>query len=84
MFVGDVIEEGLTFMIRSGLKVPTPAIPMPDLAVPYAAPAPVKLEASWSAFVSLLGCRVGNWRNRTAKDHGSCYAGLVGETIVSE
>jgi hypothetical protein len=26
-------------MIRSGLKVPTPAIPMPDLAVPYAAPA---------------------------------------------
>lgn len=29
----------LTFMIRSGLNVPTPAMPMPDLAVPYAAPA---------------------------------------------
>lgn len=25
-------------MIRSGLYVPTPAMPMPDLAVPYAAP----------------------------------------------
>ena len=29
-----------TFMIRSGLNVPTPEIPMPDLAVPYAAPIP--------------------------------------------
>jgi len=28
-------------MIRSGLNVPTPAIPMPDFAVPYAAPAPM-------------------------------------------
>lgn len=27
-------------MIRSGLNVPTPAMPMPDFAVPYAAPAP--------------------------------------------
>jgi hypothetical protein len=27
-------------MMRSGLNVPTPTIPMPDLAVPYAAPAP--------------------------------------------
>jgi hypothetical protein len=26
--------------MRSGLNVPTPTIPMPDLAVPYAAPAP--------------------------------------------
>lgn len=25
-------------MMRSGLKVPTPEIPMPDFAVPYAAP----------------------------------------------
>lgn len=33
----------LTFMIRSGLKVPTPAIPMPDFAVPYAAPMPVHI-----------------------------------------
>jgi hypothetical protein len=30
-----------TFIIRSGRNVPTPAIPMPDFAVPYAAPAPV-------------------------------------------
>ena len=29
-----------TFMIKSGLKVPTPAIPIPAFAVPYAAPAP--------------------------------------------
>lgn len=27
-------------MIKSGLNVPTPDIPIPDLAVPYAAPAP--------------------------------------------
>ena len=27
--------------MRSGLNVPTPAIPIPDLAVPYAAPMPV-------------------------------------------
>lgn len=36
----------LTFMIRSGLNVPTPAIPMPDLAVPYAAPAHPKIMAA--------------------------------------
>jgi hypothetical protein len=33
-------------MIRSDLKVPTPAIPMPDLAVPYAAPMPVVVLSS--------------------------------------
>jgi len=27
-------------MMRSGRNVPTPAIPIPDFAVPYAAPAP--------------------------------------------
>ena len=27
-----------TFMIRSDLNVPTPAMPIPDFAVPYAAP----------------------------------------------
>lgn len=31
----------LTFIIKSGLYVPTPAIPIPDLAVPYAAPRPI-------------------------------------------
>jgi len=35
-----------TFMMRSGLKVPTPAIPMPDLAVPYAAPMPAEESVS--------------------------------------
>jgi hypothetical protein len=30
--------EGQTFMMRSGRNVPTPAMPMPDFAVPYAAP----------------------------------------------
>ena len=34
----------ITFIIRSGLNVPTPAIPMPDLAVPYAAPAPAHVS----------------------------------------
>ena len=35
---------GITFIIRSGRKVPTPAMPMPDLAVPYAAPMPKEME----------------------------------------
>lgn len=38
------ISRGHAFMMRSGLKVPTPEIPMPDLAVPYAAPMPGKNE----------------------------------------
>jgi hypothetical protein len=33
------------FMIRSGLNVPTPEIPIPDLAVPYAAPIDPKIIA---------------------------------------
>ena len=33
---------GFTFMIKSGRKVPTPAIPIPDFAVPYAAPIPMQ------------------------------------------
>lgn len=28
-------------MIKSGLYVPIPAMPIPDFAVPYAAPAPI-------------------------------------------
>ena len=38
-----------TFIIRSGLKVPTPAIPMPDFAVPYAAPAPAQFGVKISS-----------------------------------
>ena len=33
-------------MMRSGRKVPTPAIPMPDFAVPYAAPIHPKAMAA--------------------------------------
>lgn len=33
-------------MIKSGLNVPTPAIPIPDLAVPYAAPAHPNIMAA--------------------------------------
>ena len=33
-------------MIRSGLKVPTPAMPMPAFAVPNAAPAPARYAVS--------------------------------------
>lgn len=33
-------------MMRSGRKVPTPAIPMPDFAVPYAAPMQPKAMAA--------------------------------------
>lgn len=36
-------------MIRSGLNMPTPAIPIPDLAVPYAAPAPDHIAVSSSS-----------------------------------
>lgn len=38
MIPRSMITQAPTFMMRSGRKVPTPAIPMPDLAVPYAAP----------------------------------------------
>lgn len=38
------LQTAPTFIIRSGLKVPTPEIPMPDFAVPYAAPAPAGSE----------------------------------------
>ena len=45
-YVGAIISTFLhiiillqrTFMIKSGLNVPTPAIPIPAFAVPYAAP----------------------------------------------
>jgi hypothetical protein len=39
----------LAFMIRSGRNVPTPAIPMPDLAVPNAAPIPEIISKSYSS-----------------------------------
>lgn len=36
-----VHEDVHTLIIKSGLYCPTPAMPMPDLAVPYAAPTPI-------------------------------------------
>lgn len=38
-------------MMRSGLNVPTPAIPMPDFAVPNAAPMPSMCQYSLAATV---------------------------------
>jgi hypothetical protein len=34
LVASSMIIQSPTFMMRSGRKVPTPAIPMPDLAVP--------------------------------------------------
>lgn len=42
-------------MIRSGLNVPTPAMPMPDFAVPYAAPAPVCGGGEYYIWISTVG-----------------------------
>lgn len=49
-------QSRLTFMIKSGRKVPTPAMPMPDFAVPYAAPMPICRASQPSCSCSLL-CR---------------------------
>jgi len=50
-----------TFIIRSGLYVPIPAMPIPALAVPYAAPAPA-LVSSYTANYASGECR-------TSEDH---------------
>jgi len=61
----------LAFIIRSGRNVPTPAMPMPDLAVPYAAPIPnhIRLDSGelWEAIR----------RGHTSEDHCCSYSGLV-------
>ena len=36
---GPFFHQRRTFIIKSGLNVPTPAMPIPAFAVPYAAPA---------------------------------------------
>lgn len=46
-------------MIRSGLKVPTPAMPMPDFAVPYAAPAQPKIMAAAIPAIPIKGAYLG-------------------------
>lgn len=62
-FVSWMRGRRRTFMIRSGRKVPTPAIPMPDFAVPYAAPAPIHPRYILSAFLrhSKLHGEKGGW-----------------------
>jgi hypothetical protein len=45
----------LTFMIKSGLNVPTPAIPIPAFAVPYAAPAAATMSVNQSPYSPSLG-----------------------------
>lgn len=44
-------------MMRSGLKVPTPAMPIPDFAVPYAAPIAIAIyqSSSFDAMPSIHG-----------------------------
>lgn len=42
-------------MIRSGLNVPTPAMPMPDFAVPYAAPAPGYEGGEYYIWLNIVG-----------------------------
>lgn len=46
-------------MIRSGLKVPTPAMPIPDFAVPYAAPAQPKIMAAAIPPIPMKGANLG-------------------------
>lgn len=46
-------------MIRSGLKVPTPAMPIPDFAVPYAAPAQPKIMAAAIPAMPMKGANLG-------------------------
>ena len=43
-----------TLIMRSGLKVPAPTIPMPDLAVPYAAPAPEYHRQRYPVVIQML------------------------------
>lgn len=67
-----------TFMMRSGRNVPTPAIPMPDFAVPNAAPMPNICQIYAPSLC--IGLRRGRlrrgWGFRTSKDHGKCNASL--------
>lgn len=78
--------------MRSGRKVPTPAIPMPDFAVPYAAPAPesnppLASDHMYPSNSRSCGC-VSKSRNRyegagihTAKYHGRRNTALEKENV---
>jgi len=46
LVVGITGEREGTFMMSSGLKVPTPAMLMPAFAVPYAAPIAIVSEGA--------------------------------------
>ena len=56
-------------MIRSGLNVPAPAIPIPDLAVPYAAPAPIDGEFSYPLRLAITYTQISS-KDRSAKRRG--------------
>lgn len=57
--IPDMTTGMSDFMIRSGLKVPTPAIPMPDFAVPYAAPTHPKVIAKQMPAIPMNGANFG-------------------------
>lgn len=70
-------------MIRSGLNVPTPAIPMPDLAVPYAAPAHPNIMAAAippCTPTQLSACQA-SYRLREGYGHGHGVDGKSGHTM---
>lgn len=48
-------------MIKSGLYCPTPAIPMPDFAVPYAAPIDPKIIAAATPAKEKNGANLGEY-----------------------
>lgn len=56
-----------TFMIKSDLNVPTPEIPMPDFAVPYAAPIAVALGVV--SCLCLVLTEASRERKPTPEDH---------------
>lgn len=82
-FLAAGVRHLLTFMIRSGRKVPTPAIPMPDLAVPYAAPMPARRSvSSWGLPQVLPGNSMG-WERPTAEYHGGRNTGLLIQIVLA-
>jgi len=57
--IPDMTTGMSDFMIRSGLNVPTPAIPIPDFAVPYAAPIHPKVIAKQMPDIPMNGANFG-------------------------
>ena len=51
--IPDMTTGMRDFMMRSGLNVPRPAIPIPDLEVPYAAPIATQHKQEEAIIVSV-------------------------------